>query len=499
MESLSNFCKYCVGTGPDTTEKGKYTELGKSFSSYLNPFTSHNAGILLSYQLVGISLYFLSTPISVYMIDTLNVSSTQYSAFSTLVSLPWSLKFLFGMLSDGVPIMGYRRKSWLIIGWIINSLTGFALGYMDDPSFASIAIFMFIGTSAYLLSDVCTDTMAVERSKCEPPVRRGSFQTSCYTIRSFGCIIGALMGTLLYNTASWGWGLSMSQLFLLSALLPVLFFLPSFWPLEEQASKHALPDFSEQISSIWQLLQEKVVWTPITFIFTYNLMQIPNSAWTNFLVVGLDFTDFELGVITIAQAVLFWVGMIVYKKWFFTTSWRWIYIYTGAIGALFSLGQIVLVKQWNTQIGIPDLWFALGDSAISTLVAAIQYMPMCILFSMICPEGNEGLTYALLTTLSNLAGSIASDIGSALTLIWNVDNTTLESGDYSGILYLTILTSCLQLAPLLLVWILPDSKAEQLKMIAEGGKSERAGTVLATVIIVSLIVVFASSIYMTFF
>lgn len=41
---------------------------------------------------------------------------------------------------------------------------------------------------------------------------------------------------------------------------------------------------------------------------------------------------------------------------------------------------------------------------------------------MLCPDGSEGVTYALLTTISNLAGAVASDIASAMTLIWNVDN-----------------------------------------------------------------------------
>ena len=43
-------------------------------------------------------------------------------------------------------------------------------------------------------------------------------------------------------------------------------------------------------------------------------------------------------------------------------------------------------------------------------------------YVMLCPEGCEGITYALLTTIGNLAGTIASDIGTGLTLIWNVDN-----------------------------------------------------------------------------
>jgi BT1 family len=45
-------------------------------------------------------------------------------------------------------------------------------------------------------------------------------------------------------------------------------------------------------------------------------------------------------------------------------------------------------------------------------------------FAMLCPEGSEGLVYAVLTTIMNLSGTVASDIGSAMTLIWDVSNET---------------------------------------------------------------------------
>ena len=120
-------------------------------------------------------------------------------------------------------------------------------------------------------------------------------------------------------------------------------------------------------------------------------------------------------------------------------------------------------------------------------------------FVMLCPEGSEGVTYALLTTISNLASAVGSDIGTAMTLIWDVDNDTISAGDYSGMLKLTILTSCLQVAPLLLVWILPDSKEEQRKLRDSGVTNRDAGLTLLIVLLVSLFATIALSIYFIWF
>lgn len=135
--------------------------------------------------------------------------------------------------------------------------------------------------------------------------------------------------------------------------------------------------------------------------------------------------------------------------------------------------------------------------ACNIIFTALSYKILNIYFSFLdfyfLP--NHSITYALLTTIGNLSYSVASDIGSAMTLIWDVSNETLESGDYSGLLKLTILTSCLQVAPLALVWLLPDSKEEQRKLQRCGITSYSAGLTLAIVIVASLLGTIAVSIY----
>ena len=41
--------------------------------------------------------------------------------------------------------------------------------------------------------------------------------------------------------------------------------------------------------------------------------------------------------------------------------------------------QILLILGINKDIGIPDFYFALGDSSITTFVQAILFMPACIM------------------------------------------------------------------------------------------------------------------------
>ncbi len=307
---------------------------------FINPFCLESSAMLMGYFNVGIALYLLSTPVSYYLIDKLDCSSAQYNAYSTLIGLPWSFKFLFRALSDCVPLSGSRRNSWFFIGWVVYVLASFYLAALGEPGLVQVSLWMFISTCAYLLSDVCADASNVEKAKFETEAIKGAIQASSYSIRSFGSILGAVLGSILYNTTEWGWGLTIAQLFILNGLFPMTTMLPLGLHSLELRSQRPIPTFGEVFSDIWKTVQLKAVWYPMIFTFIYNAFQVSNAAWTNFLVEGLDFTDFELGLINIFGALLYFLGMVVFQAFFFNSSWKKIYIITTTLGAFFSLMQV---------------------------------------------------------------------------------------------------------------------------------------------------------------
>jgi MFS family permease len=259
----------------------------KSLPDFINPFRLENACVMLGYFNVGLAMYLFTSPVAYYLVNTLDCSSAQYNAFITLIGIPWTFKFLFGALSDCVPIRQSRRNSWFFIGWTGFVLSSLWLSLLSNPSLVQVSFWMFVMTCAYLLSDVCADAHNVERAKFETESIKGKIQASSYAIRSFGSVIGAVLGAVLYNSSSWGWGLTISQFFLLGALLPATTLLPvSPFSLEIKPKSTRYPSFHEIVMDIWRILQLRVVWHPMIFIFSYNMLQVSNASWTNFLVEG---------------------------------------------------------------------------------------------------------------------------------------------------------------------------------------------------------------------
>jgi hypothetical protein len=117
----------------------------------------------------------------------------------------------YGFISDTFRLFGYRRKSYLLLGYVIYAACMLRLASFGNPDVIQLASHLFLGTCGIIMADVAADTMVVERSKYEPDHKRGQTQATCYSIRFFGGMVGSVGGTVLYNRAKWGWGLSFSQ------------------------------------------------------------------------------------------------------------------------------------------------------------------------------------------------------------------------------------------------------------------------------------------------
>jgi len=105
----------------------------------------------------------------------------------------------------------------------------------------------------------------------------------------------------------------------------------------------------------------------------------------------------------------------------------------------------------------------------------------------------------MLTTWSNLAGSLAFDISTALTAVWDVSSQTIAAGDYSGVWKLSLLCGLIGPVPLLLLALIPKNKEDQRKLQEDKTRHYWAGFAFIMVMILTLIVTFVESVYEVYF
>ena len=83
----------------------------------------------------------------------------------SLISLPWSLKILYGLISDNVPICGTRRKSWLIIMGVVEFTSLIILFFTlpEDPLI--VTLLLMVASMAIAFINVVSNAIMVIQSR----------------------------------------------------------------------------------------------------------------------------------------------------------------------------------------------------------------------------------------------------------------------------------------------------------------------------------------------
>jgi BT1 family len=332
---------------------------------WMYEFTSlPNLAIPMSYFCIGVALQLLRTPLIVYFIEDLNATAAEVNVLFTVMAVPWCFKVIYGFLSDCVPISGLRRKPYFMTGWLVYIASNLILMITPIPSIQLCILLVFAQTAGYMLADVMTDALIVERSRYETEETRGTMQSTGYIIRFFGSTIGATIGAVVYNKDNWSWYLPIRLVFFINAAFPMIFLVPIVPYLLELDGHCTGKNFWVQCRDLFNTAQLSAVWQPMTFVYVYNALQLTNAAWMNFLVEGLDFSAWMIGIVSIVGSIMAWFGIMTYKRFFFASNWRIVYFWCTTLASSIALGQLVLVFGLNRRLGIPDIWFSMGDDVL---------------------------------------------------------------------------------------------------------------------------------------
>jgi MFS family permease len=179
--------------------------------------------ITMSYLSVGLVMSLIQTPLNVYMVKVLDAEPSLQNTIAILQTLPWSLKLVFGFLSDSCPIYGMQRKPYLTIGALVYSFAFIAYGMCGVDNTPFLALCIFIGTLGLIMVDVMADTMCVQRSRFEKDDHRGQMQASFYSVRFAGGLIGAIVGAIVCNPEV---GLGFHRISICIGLVPFILIVP---------------------------------------------------------------------------------------------------------------------------------------------------------------------------------------------------------------------------------------------------------------------------------
>jgi hypothetical protein len=97
------------------------------------------------------------------------------------------------------------------------------------------------------------------------------------------------------------------------------------------------------------------------------------------------------------------------------------------------------------------------------VMGQIAYMPVLVLAARLCPPGVEATLFALLMSVTNLAGLVSYEFGALLMHWLGVTET-----NFTQLWLLVVITNFSTLLPLPFLGWLPDTESSQQPTLAEG-------------------------------
>lgn len=86
-------------------------------------------------------------------------------AFMTDSGLGWYIKALFGPITDNLPILGYRRKSWLIISSLLAAIAWFYVTLFGTSTVTALLTGLMIVNIFVAFSDVVCDGLMIQNAQ----------------------------------------------------------------------------------------------------------------------------------------------------------------------------------------------------------------------------------------------------------------------------------------------------------------------------------------------
>lgn len=386
--------------------------------------------------------------------DELQLGPAEMSALSGILVLPWTIKPLYGFLSDGFPIFGYRRRSYLILAGMLGSLSYFLLGSNFMGVFgvgnlyqATIAS-LLISSACVAFSDVVADGIVVQQTRdSNDPAVPGGLQSLCWGSAAVGGLISAYFSGSLLEI------MTPRDVFSISAVLPFMVAAIAFFvdeaPLQENAKDNPAERIQEQVTLLWMTIKEPAIWKPALFLFLWQSTPTSDGAFLYFMTNDLGMGPEFLGRVRLVTAAAGLLGVWIYNSYLKTVPIKTVLFWSSIIATPLGLSTLLLITHANRDFGIPDGAFVFGDDAALAILGQVAFLPTLVLAARLCPPGVEAVLFATLMSIFNGASTVGTEVGAALTKFLGVTET-----DFSNLGLLTIICNVSSLYPLLFInWL----------------------------------------------
>jgi MFS family permease len=321
----------------------------------------------------------------------------QIAASLAVLDVPWIVKPLYGLISDFVPLFGYRRRSYLLLSNVAAILAFLGVTRVVTPG--PIVFALLLTAIAMAISSTLCGALLVENGQRHNA--SGAFVNQQWLWFNGAVAVTSLAGGELIEAFSATGALHAAALIAAIAPVAVLLCLPL---VDEFPARLDRADLRQRWKNLLTASQSRTLWLIAIFLFFYYFSPGFGTPLYFYMTDQLHFSQGFIGVLSAVSAAGWVAGGLLYRWFLATMRTRALLQLSIVLGTVATLAYLFMADPVTAVL----IYFATG------VVGMIANVATLTLAADHCPAGAEGFTFAALMSVMNLATPTADASGAFL-------------------------------------------------------------------------------------
>jgi MFS family permease len=338
-------------------------------------------------------------PIRLFLKNELHADKTHVASFFFLSALAWYFKPLAGILTDAFPIFGTRRRHYLLISASIAAVIWIAIGF-GPKTYNGLLIGCVVLSAFMVLASTVTGAFLVEAGQRLSATGRltsvrQTVQNACQVLQGY---LGGVLAT--FSRGGNFLVVAVVNAVIVGSVIPV-----AWLCLREPAVKRDLSVFKTAGQQLRTIVKSRALWVAIVFLGLFYFAPGFNTVLLYRQQDQLHFKETQIGLLGSMQGVTGILAAVLY----------------GFLIRRFNIRNLILMGVVLNAIGTLMYLFYNGFTAATIIDSQNQFfftlceVSLMDLAARATPAGCEGLGYALILSIRNLAVQGSDLLGSYLS------------------------------------------------------------------------------------
>jgi MFS family permease len=340
----------------------------------------------------------IAQPLSFYLKAAHGWTALQVTGVLAIFNLPWIIKPVYGVLSDLVPLFGYRRKNYLIAANLVATGGFLWATQLTQPS----ALVWALQLTAYAMAISSTVCGAVLVENGQRLGASGRFVNQQWLWFNAAAMTAAIVGGQLVERLPPAAALHAAAAIV--AIAPAAVVLAAVFLIDEPKASISVPALRGTLRALAAAVRKRELRIVGIFLFLYYFSPGLTTPLYYAMTDSLKFSQAYIGILGSIAAAGWVVGALLYRRLFGDLSSKRLLNVSIALGTLATAAYLCLFNEASAAILSFCGGFAAMVATVATVTLAADY----------CPPRSEGFSFAVMMSLINLATASADIVGSFL-------------------------------------------------------------------------------------